>query len=203
VTIAVTGPLASGKSTFVELLDELGAETVSADDMVHHLLAEDDETITRVTERFGEEVRGEKGIARKALSQVVFGDAEELSDLEEILHPRVREETDRRALESGSRLFVAEIPLLFEGGGEERFDLTVAVTSPKERRRAWAEERGMEEQQRRAIEDRQFSQEEKARRADAVVENDGDLDRLREQARILVDWVLRERGSGEGGVEED
>ena len=74
MTIAVTGPLASGKSTFVELLDELGAETVSADDMVHHLLAEDDETITRVTERFGEEVRGEKGIARKALSQVVFGD---------------------------------------------------------------------------------------------------------------------------------
>jgi dephospho-CoA kinase len=61
----------------------------------------------------------------------------------------------------------------------------------------------MEEQQRRAIEDRQFSQEEKARRADVVVENDGDLDRLREQARILVDWVLRERGSGEGGVEED
>jgi dephospho-CoA kinase len=203
VTIAVTGPLASGKSTFVELLDELGAETVSADDMVHHLLAKDDETITRVTERFGEEVRGEKGIARKALSQVVFGDAEALSDLEEILHPRVREETDRRALRSGSRLFVAEIPLLFEGGGEERFDLTVAVTSPEERRRAWAEERGMEEQQRRAIEDRQFSQEEKARRADAVVENDGDLDRLREQARILVDWVLRERGSGEGGVEED
>lgn len=203
MTIAVTGPLASGKSTFVELLDELGAETVSADDMVHHLLAEDDETITRVTERFGEEVRGEKGIARKALSQVVFGDAEALRDLEEILHPRVREETDRRALESGSRLFVAEIPLLFEGGGEERFDLTVAVTSPEERRRAWAEERGMEEQQRRAIEDRQFSQEEKARRADVVVENDGDLDRLREQARILVDWVLRERGSGEGGVEED
>jgi dephospho-CoA kinase len=203
VTIAVTGPLASGKSTFVELLDELGAETVSADDMVHHLLAEDDETITRVTERFGEEVRGEKGIARKALSQVVFGDAEALRDLEEILHPRVREETDRRALGSRSRLFVAEIPLLFEGGGEERFDLTVAVTSPEERRRAWAEERGMEEQQRRAIEDRQFSQEEKARRADVVVENDGDLDRLREQARILVDWVLRERGSGEGGVEED
>jgi dephospho-CoA kinase len=60
----------------------------------------------------------------------------------------------------------------------------------------------MEEQQRRAIEDRQFSQEEKARRADVVVENDGDLDRLREQARILVDQVLGERGSGEGGVEE-
>jgi len=202
VTIAVTGPLASGKSTFVDLLGELGAETVSADEMVHHLLAEDDETIARVTERFGEEVRCGKGIDRKALGRVVFGDAEALRDLEDILHPRAREETDRRAAGLGSNLFVAEIPLLFEGGGEERFDLTVAVTSPEERRRAWVEERGMEERQRHAIEDRQFSQEEKARRADVVVENDGDLDRLREQARILVDQVLGERDSGEGGVEE-
>jgi dephospho-CoA kinase len=202
VTIAVTGSLASGKSTFVELLGELGAETVSADEMVHHLLAEDDETIARVAERFGEEVRGEKGIDRKALGRVVFGDAEALRSLEEILHPRVREETDRRAAGPGSHLFVVEIPLLFEGGGEERFDLTVAVTAPEERRRAWAEERGMEERQRRAIEDRQFSQEEKARRADVMVENDGNLDRLRGQARILVDQVLGERGSGEGGVKE-
>ena len=202
MTIAVTGSLASGKSTFVELLGELGAETVSADEMVHHLLAEDDETIARVTERFGEKVRGEKGIDRKALGRVVFGDTEALRDLEEILHPRVQEETDRRAAGPGSHLFVAEIPLLFEGGGEERFDLTIAVTAPEERRRAWVEERGMEERQRRAIEDRQFSQEEKAWRADVAVENDGDLDRLREQARILVDQVLGERGSGEGGVEE-
>ena len=202
VTIAVTGPLASGKSTIVDLLGELGAETVSADEVVHYLLAEDDETIARVVERFGEGVRGENGIDRKALGRVVFGDAEALSDLENLLHPRVRDETDRRAAGSGADLFVAEIPLLFEGGSEERFDLTVAVTAPEEWRRAWAEERGMEEEQRHAIEDRQFSQEEKARRADVVVENDGDLDRLREQARVLRDWVLEERGSGEGSVEE-
>ena len=202
MTIAVTGPLASGKSTFVELLGELGAETVSADEVVHYLLGEDDETIARVVERFGEGVRGEEGIDRKVLGQVVFGDSEALKDLEEILHPRVREETDLRAAGSGADLFVAEIPLLFEGGGEERFDLTVAVTSPEERRRSWAEERGTEEEQRRAIEDRQFSQEEKARRADVVVENDEDLDKLREQAKVLVDRVLRERGSGEGGAEE-
>jgi len=202
VTVAVTGPLASGKSTIVDLLGELGAETVSADEVVHYLLAEDDETIARVVERFGEGVRGENGIDRKALGRVVFGDAEALSDLENLLHPRVRDETDRRAAGSGADLFVAEIPLLFEGGSEERFDLTVAVTAPEEWRRAWAEERGMEEEQRHAIEDRQFSQEEKARRADVVVENDGDLDRLREQARVLRDWVLEERGSGEGSVEE-
>ena len=203
MTIAVTGPLASGKSTFVELLGELGAETVSADEVVHYLLGEDNETVARVVERFGEGVRGEEGIDRKALGRVVFGDAEALRDLEEILHPRVREETDRRAAGSEADLFVAEIPLLFEGGGEERFDLTIAVTSPEERRQAWTEERGIEEQQRHAIEDRQMGQEEKAQRADVMVENDGDLNKLREQARILVERVLGERGLGEGGVEED
>jgi dephospho-CoA kinase len=201
--MAVTGPLACGKSTFVEMLGDLGAETVSSDEIVHDLLADDQETITAVTQRFGEVVRGERGIDRKALGRVVFGDAQALQDLESILHPRVREETDRRAKAADAELFVAEIPLLFEGGHSGQFDVTVAVTAPEERRRAWAEERGMGEEQRRAIESRQLSGEEKARRADMVVQNDEDLDKLREQARILVDRVLEKREfGGEEGVEE-
>ncbi len=203
MAIAVTGPLASGKSTFVKLLGELGAETVSADEVVHHLLAEDAETINTVAQRFGEEVRGESGIDRKALAREVFADAEALRDLEGILHPRVREETERWAAASGADLFVAEIPLLFEGGGADRYDLTVAVITPEERRRAWAGERGMGEDQRRAIEARQLGQEEKARRADVVVENDADLDKLKEEARVLMDRVRGERGSGgERGAEQ-
>lgn len=204
MTIAVTGPLASGKSTFVEALGDLGAETVSADEVVHDLLAGDEETIDAVTRRFGKGVRGETGIDRKALGREVFGDAESLRDLEEILHSRVREETERRAADSGADLFVAEIPLLFEGGRGDQFDYTVAVTTPDERRRVWAEERGMGEERRRAIEDRQLSGEEKARLANVVVENDGDLDKLREQAKALVDRALGGRGSvGESGAEEE
>jgi dephospho-CoA kinase len=204
VTIAVTGPLASGKSTFVEMLGDFGAETVSADEIVHHLLAEDEETVESVVQRFGEAVRGEEGIDRKALGGEVFGDPEALQDLEEILHPRVREEVDKRAAASGANLFAAEIPLLFEGEGADKYDMTVTVTAPKERRWTWAEERGMEDEQLQAIEDRQLSGEEKARRADVVVENDGDLDNMREQARALVDWVLGDRDpSGERGAEEE
>ena len=204
MTIAVTGPLASGKSTFVEALGDLGAETVSADEVVHDLLAGDEETIDAVTRRFGKGVRGETGIDRKSLGREVFGDAESLRDLEEILHSRVREETERRAADSGADLFVAEIPLLFEGGRGDQFDYTVAVTTPDERRRVWAEERGMGEERRRAIEDRQLSGEEKARLANVVVENDGDLDKLREQAKALVNRALGGRGSvGESGAEEE
>ena len=203
MTIAVTGPLASGKSTLVKMIGELGAETVSSDEMVHYLLAEDEETIATVARRFGEGVRGERGIDRKALAREVFGEAEALRDLEGILHPRVREETDKRAAASRADLFVAEIPLLFEGGGEERFDLTVAVTTLDERRQGWAEKRGMDEDQRRAIEARQLTGQEKARRADVVVENDGDQDRLREKAKALVEQVLGEKGfDSEEGARE-
>jgi dephospho-CoA kinase len=199
VTIAVTGPLASGKSTLVRLLGELpGAETASADEIVHHLLKNDEQAISRIVERFGEEARGTDGIDRKALGREVFADAEALRDLEEILHPLVRAETDRRIEESDAEMFVVEIPLLFETGRGEDFDYTVAVTVPEERRRAWAGERGVDDAALRAIESRQLTGEEKAGRADLVVHNDGDLDRLREQAEGVERKILRE-GESHGG----
>src|SRR3712207_7149657 len=66
--------------------------------------SEDRETITRIVERFGEDILGERGIDRRALGRKVFGDPEALSDLEEILHPLVRCETDRRSEEHTSEL---------------------------------------------------------------------------------------------------
>jgi len=190
VTVAVTGPFASGKSTFVNMLGSLGAETVSADEIVHDLLATDEETISRVVERFGNDVLGERGVDRRALGSKVFGDPEALRDLEEILHPLVRRETKRRIAASDADLFVAEVPLLFEGGRGGEFDYTVAVTVPEERRRAWAAQRGVDEEALRAIEARQLPGEEKARRADVVVQNDGTLDKLREQAEKFQERSL-------------
>jgi dephospho-CoA kinase len=196
VTVAVTGPFASGKSTLVRLLGESpGTETASADEIVHHLLKNNRRAISRIIERFGEGVRGSDGVDRKALGRKVFGDAEALRGLEEILHPLVRSETDRRIEASRARIFVVEIPLLFETGRGEDFDYTVAVTVPEKRRRVWAEDRGLDEAALRAIEVRQFSGEEKARHADLVVQNDGDLDKLREQAEDLGRAISGERGS--------
>ena len=122
MTVAVTGPFASGKSTFVRILGELGAETASADEIVHDLLAGDEDAIARVVERFGEDILDERGVNRRALGRKVFGDPEALRDLEGILHPLVRRETDRRIQDSRAGLFVAEIPLLFEGGRSGAFD---------------------------------------------------------------------------------
>ena len=201
MTVAVTGCVASGKSTFVSMLGELGAETVSADEIVHNLLAEDQETIGRVVQRFGEDILKERGIDRRMLGRKVFGQEEALQDLENILHPLVRRETDRRIEASGVDLFVAEIPLLFEGGRSGAFDYTVAVVVPEERQRAWAAGRGVDEATLRAIEGRQLPQEEKAQRADIVVQNDGGLDKLRDQAEELRKRISRETGAN-GSVQQ-
>jgi dephospho-CoA kinase len=92
--------------------------------------------------------------------------------------------------------------LLFETGRGEDFDYTVAVVVPEERRRVWAEERGVDEAALRGIEARQLSGEEKAGRADLVVQNDGDLDRLKGQAQELGRRISREGGFG-GSVRQE
>ncbi len=199
MTIAVTGPFASGKSTFVGMLGDLGAHTASADEIVHDLLRWNEVAIEEISERFGEGVLGEEGIDRKALGRIVFADPGKLTELEGILHPLVHDETDRLMSFCCCDVFAVEIPLLFEAGRGDDFDHTVAVTVPRERQRAWASERGVEGETLRAIEARQLPQEEKARQADVVVENDAGLDRLREQAGEFWARISGEKVS-EGGV---
>ena len=184
------------------MLGELGAETYSADEIVHHLLRENEDAISDISERFGDGVLGDEGVDRKALGRVVFSDPAKLAELEKILHPLVHDETDRLVSYSCSEVFVVEIPLLFEAGRGEDFDHTVAVVVPEDRRREWAAERGVDETTLRAIEGRQLSSDEKARRADSVVQNDGGPDRLREQAEELWAEISGERSS-EGGVEQE
>ena len=199
MTIAVTGPFASGKSTFVGMLGDLGAHTASADEIVHDLLRLNEIAIEEISERFGEGVLGEEGIDRRALGRIVFGDPEKLTELEGILHPLVHDETDRLMSFCCCDVFVVEIPLLFEAGRGEDFDHTVTVVVPRERQRAWASERGVDEGTLRAIEARQLPQEEKAGLADVVVENDAGLDRLKKQAEEFWARVSGERAT-EGGV---
>jgi dephospho-CoA kinase len=152
-----------------------------------------------ISERFGEEVLGEGGVDRKALGRIVFADSGKLTELEGILHPLVHDETDRLMSFCCCDVFAVEIPLLFEAGRGDDFDHTVAVVVPRERQRAWASERGVDGDTLRAIQARQLPQEEKARLADVVVENDAGLDRLKEQAGEFWARISGEKSS-EGGV---
>jgi dephospho-CoA kinase len=143
---------------------------------VHELLRDDPEVHRALAERFGPEVIGQAGADRAAIARVVFHDRAELEWLEQLLHPRVIQEQYRWRQELSDApeppaVSVTEVPLLYETGGEERFDHVVVITAPPEVR---AIRRPVDdERERRLIPD-----DEKVRRADYAFVNDGTLEEL-------------------------
>jgi len=191
VAVAITGGIGAGKSTALRAFAQHGAAVISSDEIVHQLLRDDPEVKRAVLERFGEEVLDPDGeIDRAKVGTIVFDDRPALAWLEQLLHPRVvarylswRE--DLAKLPSPPRVCVTEVPLLYEVGGETRFDKVVVVTaSPEVRisRRIGP---------RREREQRLLPEEEKAKRADFVYVNDGTLAELDEFVSGVVATLSR------------
>jgi dephospho-CoA kinase len=171
LAVALTGGIAAGKSEALQAFARHGAAVISSDDVVHRLYREDEGLQAALRERWGERVFHDGAVDRKEVGRIVFADRDELAWLESELHPRVRAATDAWLAEQTSDVAVAEIPLLYETGGEARFDRVVVVTAPAEVREA---RRGAVADR----EDRLVSEEEKVRRADYCYVNDGSLQEL-------------------------
>jgi dephospho-CoA kinase len=186
--VAITGGIGAGKTETLEAFARHGAATISSDDIVHQLLREDSEVRSALLERFGTGILDDAGtIDRAAVSQIVFDDREALAWLEALLHPRVvahylgwREalagEPDPPAVAA------TEVPLLYEVGGQSRFDAVVVITAPEEMRRERARVAGAGLREARLLPD-----EEKVARADFVYVNDG----TREQLDAFVAATMR------------
>lgn len=167
VTVALTGGIAAGKSEALAAFARHGAATASSDEFVHRLLAEDEEVRQAIRGRWGEEAVGDRG----RIAKIVFDDRAELEWLEQLLHPKTRRLAQEWLGSTGALIEVVEIPLLFETGGESRFDKVVVITAPRdvrESRRA-----GFADREARLIPD-----EEKVARADFAYVNDGTLAEL-------------------------
>ncbi len=145
---------------------------ISSDDIVHRLLREDEDVHHELAERFGPEVIGPDGADRARIGEIVFADPEALTWLEALLHPRVVREYLAWRDEQTAAVTVSEIPLLYETGGEERFDHVVVITAPSEVR---ARRARVDAAPREA---RLLPDEEKARRADFAYVNDRSLEEL-------------------------
>ena len=185
LTIGLTGGIAAGKSEALAAFGRLGAATISADAVVHELL-DSEPLLGRLTERWGEEVAPGGVVDRSKVGEIVFAEPEQLKWLEAQIHPLVGE---RLAAWLGSlggdvKIAVVEVPLLFESEMEQVFDTTVAVVTSDEVRRARAEARGHALVGER--EARQLPQEEKAARAEHVIENDGGIEDLERRLSALV-----------------
>jgi dephospho-CoA kinase len=187
--VGLTGGLGAGKSEALRALGELGAATLSTDAVVHELLASD-ELRDIVVARLGDEVTRDGKLDRSLIAERVFGDEESRKWLEGELWPRVgqrmvewKQEVDAR--DPAPPAAAVEVPLLFESGMEQAFDATIAVIADEEVRAERAGARGHAAVEERA--GRQLSQDEKARRTDYTVRNDGTLDELtQELSRLLA-----------------
>ena len=171
LAVALTGGIAAGKSEALQSFARHGAAVISSDDVVHRLYREDAGLQATLRERWGERVFRDGRVDREEIGRIVFADRAELEWLESELHPRVRAATDEWLAEQTADIAVAEIPLLYETGGEVRFDRVVVVTAPPEVREA---RRGAVA----AREERLVPEEEKARRGDFCYVNDGSLEEL-------------------------
>jgi dephospho-CoA kinase len=186
LTIGLTGGIAAGKSTALAAFERLGAATISSDAVVHELL-DSEPLLGRLVERWGEDVAPGGAVDRARVGQIVFADPEQLSWLESQVHPLVGERIGAflASLPAETEIAVVEVPLLFESEMEGVFDTSVAVVTSDQVRRARAEARGHALVGERDA--RQLGQDEKARRAEHVVENDGTPEDLEQALSALVE----------------
>jgi dephospho-CoA kinase len=176
LAVAITGGIGAGKTAALEAFARHGAATRSSDEIVHRLLRSDPEVRHALIERFGPDVIGSEGADRAAVADIVFNDPEQLDWLEELLHPRVVQDhsvwlQELAANPDQPAVTVTEVPLLYETGGDERFDFVVVITAPSDvraRRRPIADGREL----------RLMPEDEKIRRGDYVYVNDGTLAEL-------------------------
>ncbi|MGZ4309353.1 MAG: dephospho-CoA kinase [Gaiellaceae bacterium] len=178
LAVAITGGIGAGKSEALAAFARHGAATVSSDQIVHRLLREDTAVQQAMVERFGDGILDQAGqIDRSAVADRVFPDPEALAWLEGLLHPLVvREYLDWREqlgrLPNPPAVCATEVPLLYEVGGQERFDAVVVVTAAPELREARTRV------QTELREPRLLPDEEKAAKADYAYVNDGSLEEL-------------------------
>lgn len=192
--IALTGGIASGKSTIARRLQEHGAVIVDADQIVRDVQAPGTPVLDAIAVEFGDEVIAADGsLDRAALGARVFGDAQALQRLNGIVHPAVRAESARRFAAAfaadADAVVVYDVPLLVEARVDDPWDRIVVAHAPAEERlRRLVELRGMEPQAAQDRIDAQVPDEKRLAIADIVIDTSGTLERTIEQTDAV--WRL-------------
>ena len=189
--IGITGGISTGKSTCVQFLRELlpGARFFDADEAIHALLNRP-EVQKQIRHEFGAQVfSGAGDLNRTKLRAIVFADATKKRALERLLHPRIRRQwrTEAKEHRNSPKFFFADIPLLYETGGEPLCERVVVVACSQKVQLARLRKRmSLKSANAKQMINSQMPLEEKIRRADHVVWNNGDQASLMEQARLLA-----------------
>ncbi|MEY3103338.1 MAG: hypothetical protein RL256_360 [Actinomycetota bacterium] len=179
LSIALTGGIGSGKSLAGEFFQELGAVVIDSDQLAREVIERGTEGFDEVLSRFGDEILNGGEINRSKLAEIVFKDESARRDLEEIIHPKVREAALKIAARVPSDgVVINQIPLLFETKGAGRFDFVITVSADLEVRKARLNERGLKsyEIERRISAQATDSQRESI--ANFIIRNNGSVEEL-------------------------
>jgi len=192
----LTGGIGTGKSAVAELLEQYGVPVVSADELSRIVVARGSDGLQTVVDTFGPEVLDEKGeLDRRRMATIVFQDPAQRQKLEAILHPKIRERYEQvlDALEkAGHGVAVYEVPLLFEKNLQGDMKAVILVTANEATRIARVRARDdVTEAEVRARMAAQLPEDQKRKRADYVIVNDGSFDELRREVEFMIARFLR------------
>ncbi len=184
--IGLTGGVGSGKSTVADMLRELGAEVIDADEAAHSVYAPGSAGFDSVVREFGPEYIRDGHIDRARLGELVFNDVEARKRLNAIVHPLVRDWMAARTAEAAERsaaVVVHDVPLLFENGLDRMYEEVILVYVPAAVQvKRLVSGRGVPEDRARAMIAAQMPMDEKRRRARLVIDNRGSREATRDLA---------------------
>lgn len=187
----LTGGIGVGKSTVCQLLQEAGVAVVFADEVGRQVVARESDGLAAIVSAFGKGILDSSGaLDRKALGALVFRDADKRRQLEAMLHPLVKQRSQamfRELIDKGEPIVVYESALLFESQRHLEMQANILVTASEALRVARVQQRdGCTEEDVRARIKAQMDETEKRRMADYVLDNNGDIEALRQQVEALV-----------------
>lgn len=201
ILVAVTGGIGAGKTTVLDQFAACGAQVADADALVHRLYEPGTALYDALCTRWGQRVMAAEGrLSRPAIAEIVFSSASELQWLNETVHPQVRQLILALAEQARPALFCA-IPLLHESGWETDMSSTVAVWCDPLTQRQRLARRGWDEHEIERRLRQQISMDEKLRRSDFGIINNGSRELLAEQCRRVYQRVQERCGGLNAGTD--
>jgi len=186
--IALTGGIATGKSTVASLLALNGMRVIDADSISHEIL---DASTSWVKETFGEEYVNGSKVDRAKLGTLVFSDDEQKKVLEEFLHPKIRDEIQKRSIKQDSFKFpyLIDIPLFFEKGSYDIKESVVVYTPADIQLERFMKRNGYSKEESLKRINSQMPIEEKKKRATWVIDNSKNLKHLQQEVEDFVEKI--------------
>ncbi len=187
--VALTGGIATGKSSVVKILSCYGFHFIDADKIAHQIL---DEQHQRIAEMFGVDLITNNKVDRKALGAIVFADRAKRMELEALLHPLIYDEIERQAViqDRLQKPYIIDIPLFFEGGRYPIEKSLVVYTTQAQQLERLMQRDGYNEEEACSRIASQMDIGQKRKRATYVIDNSGDLNQLQHECERVKEQIL-------------